>query len=939
MFSIISKTHFDNDLDVQDIDFNKYKVIGIRAPMGSGKTELIKKFIESNSQFSFITFTARAKSLCEGISYRIPILNCYTKIKSFENADLPDISKLSICINSFYKFWDRWKTNIIKSKYLIVIDEWEQLIATISNISEIPKTEIRNSFIFTFFEAIRKLTKKKNASIPFNSSSAFFKFLSHPNSKILISDAHLDYQDLTRVLTEFGIQSNEILILDYNIPSKKIAYHYFDAFNMFNYQVINPLINNEAVYITSDNRKFIQSVVIKLKQFFPHIRELMIIADDNGVIQNSNPAITAFFKDPNSESLKYDIVISSPSITTGISITNNHFKRVCGFFSVHIVDKNTLLQMLNRVRTIDNHYVHFDCYYGTEDNPVSEKQLNPLPKVEVTDFISSANNILNEYLKLPESVNNPGLFQGVNYYRSEVANSANRYINLYNIFKDNVAEYCRSPFKYSEKYFVSSGSYKEFKYIDILTPFSSQILTVDNDGRRSIAPWLDVNINIVDILDDDSIYNNLYTNLHPKFKSYFTQNDIKFKSFIDKFDKYLFSIIYQYRQIYGNFGQYLTHDIRYDNLRNFGSNTVNIQLEVDKFITICQKLDWKLNQFLRFDYDYSRRFADVLSYFGIIINNNNLKKDSSGFVQFLNIINSAFLKVGQTEIEYSDELKAWLRHHSNLESPNYYNAPEDIKAEICSWAAIDIDIDQDIVDFVCFFQDPLISDKNQSNFIISLLFKFYDINYISIENRIKNQLLVITEIFEHHSKGYTILKNALKRIVDKKPIAGKDSSIIEYEFKSVKSGNTNYQSSEEWYNNNYVDIPKVITSNINIVRQNKVWDGECIEIIEILHELQQFEYEKLICEKISFLEDIEVIKQVDPKGRSSKIWLLNAIKDCDEMIYAGRFKDKYEEILNNIIRNLVIDNISSNPVELTKLIKSTSYTLAGNYLKTLFESI
>jgi hypothetical protein len=66
----------------------------------------------------------------------------------------------------------------------------------------------------------------------------------------------------------------------------------------------------------------------------------------------------AFLKDPDSESLKYRVIIHSPVISSGISITNSHFSKTY-LISSGVLPANELLQSAARVRRVADVYAVF----------------------------------------------------------------------------------------------------------------------------------------------------------------------------------------------------------------------------------------------------------------------------------------------------------------------------------------------------------------------------------------------------------------------------------------------------------------------------------------------------------------------------------------------------------------------------------------------------
>ncbi len=98
--------------------------------------------------------------------------------------------------------------------------------------------------------------------------------------------------------------------------------------------------------------------------------------DDVLVIHSENkgdPRQAAFLKNPNKESKKYRLIIHTPVISSGISITHNHFKRVYAIFC-NVLSPNEMLQTIARVRTAKEIFV---CFKGnhSKDRPTNLQDL------------------------------------------------------------------------------------------------------------------------------------------------------------------------------------------------------------------------------------------------------------------------------------------------------------------------------------------------------------------------------------------------------------------------------------------------------------------------------------------------------------------------------------------------------------------------------------
>jgi hypothetical protein len=97
--------------------------------------------------------------------------------------------------------------------------------------------------------------------------------------------------------------------------------------------------------------------------------EVLVIHSEN----KGNPRQAAFLKNPTKESKKYRLIIHTPVISSGISITHNHFKRVYAIFC-NVLSPNEMLQTIARVRTAKEIFVCFKSNHS-KDRPTNLQDL------------------------------------------------------------------------------------------------------------------------------------------------------------------------------------------------------------------------------------------------------------------------------------------------------------------------------------------------------------------------------------------------------------------------------------------------------------------------------------------------------------------------------------------------------------------------------------
>ncbi len=98
------------------------------------------------------------------------------------------------------------------------------------------------------------------------------------------------------------------------------------------------------------------------------LNEILIITADN----KDELLQKAFLANPEEESKKYRLIISTPVISSGVSVTNNHFNYVYGLFS-NVIPANEMLQAIGRVRAVQDIRVAFKK--GHQQNRITDPEL------------------------------------------------------------------------------------------------------------------------------------------------------------------------------------------------------------------------------------------------------------------------------------------------------------------------------------------------------------------------------------------------------------------------------------------------------------------------------------------------------------------------------------------------------------------------------------
>lgn len=292
----------------------------INAPTASGKTKnVIKPFAES-SKDNGRNFLAIAPliSLIDELSHKLGT-DHYSKI---DRAGVFSSNAMAVCLPSI-------KSNdlrhFINRASHIAIDEISQNIRFTAS----PHCCLKNSDSESTYLELRKLINESTMVVAADAS---------------IDDMTLKFFEQARPGERFNI---------YEMKPKNTGR------NCFVYADISDLISKIFTEILSGGRVWIavesaDRAEVLRRVFTPHCKTLMINSKNKDRAEQR-----AFLSDASSESLKYDLVIASPTISSGVSVEHAlpHFTMIAGIASGHRIAPTDFMQMLARVRYVPDYHV------------------------------------------------------------------------------------------------------------------------------------------------------------------------------------------------------------------------------------------------------------------------------------------------------------------------------------------------------------------------------------------------------------------------------------------------------------------------------------------------------------------------------------------------------------------------------------------------------
>lgn len=319
----------------------------VRAGMGSGKSKHLLKPLMHDS-ISGISLAHRV-SLTAGLYDMMTDGNREkSDIFNYQEQGLNEISsgikKLILCVNSIIK--GCWRP-LVKEHGFLGFDEATQ--------------------------GLRAICTSKIVKYPVDVFNQLILAIASSREHAVLVDA--DANDTLIELCEIAIKKREELELepwsqihvielpvdvsytDKNGQTKKREVFYTDCDRVFT-EILDAAENNEKFLVATDNKNRADQLLNELNSRYPQKKWLY-------VSQDTTPSsdVMEFTDAPNKTATKYDGLIYSPAISSGVSIEINHFTRHFGLFSGVVVPSDAI-QMLRRDRTATSFMIGLDKITG-----------------------------------------------------------------------------------------------------------------------------------------------------------------------------------------------------------------------------------------------------------------------------------------------------------------------------------------------------------------------------------------------------------------------------------------------------------------------------------------------------------------------------------------------------------------------------------------------
>lgn len=296
-------------------------VVIVRAPMGAGKTErLIAPLMQAAPKAAYI---AHRISLLDDAAARLNIQHYQQARAEF----MADISHLACCVNSLTnaKFYNDAERSWFTTIDTLCIDEASQVISHTAS----GPVEGRVRVMDALLEAVAVARR------------------------VLLCDA--DANDRVVEFCEMARPGQTITILEIEGKAEHIRVDHSDDETVWQV-ALDWICDGKRVLVANDSAESAKKMAALVEERIAEgkakpVRMLLVHADSK-----ADPDVTAFLMNPNAEAVKYDVLIYSPAISSGVSMTTPHFEHHIGLFSGNSVGPSDAIQMLRRDRTA-RHYL------------------------------------------------------------------------------------------------------------------------------------------------------------------------------------------------------------------------------------------------------------------------------------------------------------------------------------------------------------------------------------------------------------------------------------------------------------------------------------------------------------------------------------------------------------------------------------------------------
>ena len=335
----------------------------IKSPKGSGKTESLVSIIEKvyfrNYGLTLDDFEqiddddapptswetgkkvllighrqALIRSMCKRLD-----LNCYLdeNQRSMEVNNRDFRKRFGVCLDSIKKI-----TSIdspIQHYDLVIIDEVEQVLAHLMSSTSRDGAG--------YLDTLGRIVCRAESVIAMDADLGWISFLTLNSMRNnFLEYLNVPFSEVKSMLKKVK-HRNDIYINEYLAESKQLDV--YDSKPQMIAHLMKEAQAGKKIFISTNSKRQVNRLELAIRHKLPDLKLIAITSDNSG-----SKEVTAFISDIKTEAKKYDVVISSPSLGTGIDITfsedEEFYDSVYGIYEALINGHTEIDQQLARVR-------------------------------------------------------------------------------------------------------------------------------------------------------------------------------------------------------------------------------------------------------------------------------------------------------------------------------------------------------------------------------------------------------------------------------------------------------------------------------------------------------------------------------------------------------------------------------------------------------------
>jgi hypothetical protein len=331
----------------------------MKSPKGSGKTEWLAEIVKyCRSANQSILLIGHRQSLIQGISKRLD-LTCYFYVEGGQvKNDTPD-SYYAICADSVHKL-----LNPVLKKYdVVIIDESEQVLSHLIGSTVKDKRRITYEIFFFYLKSAKS---------------------------VVFADADLDLITVATA-TDVMPKKSDIHVYLNTYKSTQLELQSFADESHLLHDLLTSIEGGGRYYVSTNSKRKAKTLAVAISSKFNNQKKVLLVSSETTTEHEVNNLLS----DIASEILKYDVVIATPTLGTGVDISfpkkASLIDGVYGFYMSRINTHFDIDQQLARVR-----HPKFVKVYVSPENFYFETDINVI--CYEAECNSHLNDMLNGYL-------------------------------------------------------------------------------------------------------------------------------------------------------------------------------------------------------------------------------------------------------------------------------------------------------------------------------------------------------------------------------------------------------------------------------------------------------------------------------------------------------------------------------------------------------------